>query len=1478
MPTIRILPILILVFVGSANAVTVSLRGNESQSSTFKTQIGEPFKVDILVEPKGKSIAGFSIFLSFDNQFLDIVDSDPVRVGTQPVKISQEVPENWRVFDNDTHADPGNGIDLFQIDYVQTSIGGGDLIADPTVIGQLTFKPSLATSSTSIVFDADISISRVTEITFVNAENNQQQAAFSKVSPAVISVGGGPLLTKTFPPIRLLLGESDKSLNLNDYVTDSNDSNHLLTWSAEGDHIAIEINQSTHLAILSVSDKFVGTTEVLFTVKDPKGNSAFGIAQVMVVSAPQILPFPKINSRVGKTKSISLGNYVVDRDSPDLKGLSWEISQGSKLLDLNLSRGILTMRGKVIQIDPAIAIALKATDADQHSTIAPLFISIFSDQEALVIKEIPEVIVTNVGQMITPVTGIILDDYVFDIEFPSNRMSWTFDQSQNLVLDINLESRRFHILKSKNGWIGTEKVTLRATNPSGKAVATSIDVRVIEAGAPPILSEIPAMKLLVNDGSKVAENLKTLQLNLKKYVLDYNHTPKEMKWESSDHQLVKVNINPQGIATISADQETTEMIRVYAIDPDGNRDSTRFIVTVIKPATPTIKALPAIRLRSGESIQPFDLDDFVTDIFTPDERIIWKSEGFDPRNLFVEIDKQRRVKFTAKSTWHGTETVKLTATNEATLFQTVPISVVGTARPKITFKTDKLEIGEGWRVIINLDTIVNDPDTEKDKLNWKIEPIKILSALVNPASRTLVIEAPKKSAGNYKLNLSVIDPDDNNDVAPFSVAVVNYSKSKPVITELNKISFRSDQTYSLPLDKIIVDKDTQLDRIAWRISGNKKVKVSIDPGRQISFSALSKDFEGTELITLIATDPEEQSDKKSVLITVVLPPQTPIIKEFPEINIHQKEIDNSLKLPDYVSDRDTPFEKLKFTIVNQVHTAVKLDLESKTLVITSVDKEVGKEEVTLVAEDPEKNRASQTIVINVSKSPPIEPPTLLEFPVLSIKLSELLDAKPFTIKLDDFVQDKDTDKKSLNWSINEGSDNVKGEIESKTRIATITILKTDFTGDEGLSIKVSDPEGKEAKGKIQVTVIDDSPKPPQIVDLPSQITFKCGIPEVSLDLSKYVKDPDSPMDSLKLTLSSESKKILIEDIDPLSQIVKIAPVSDFTGAEVLTFTVKDPGGLTATDQLPVFIEATGVDSNPPVLPASISIEITPDKPQSVNLNEIVFDADTPTSRISWSWESNEKFDFEVNEETKIGQLTLKNMYQDFRGTESIPLSAEDQECGSASTILRVTVLDPPDTTPPSFTIYLLPNPIQPDFLTVNVQASEQLKTRPKLKINDENVPIQPNGDVPLTWSSIYIVPKDFVGLIEFIITGEDTAGLSKTESKILERSALPSAPKEPRVRLTKLFPNYPNPFNPETWIPYQLAESSNVIIKIYSDSGFLVRELNLGYQHAGCYIDRNKAIHWDGRNSLGEVVAAGLYFYQLIADDFTKTRPALIVK
>ena len=95
---------------------------------------------------------------------------------------------------------------------------------------------------------------------------------------------------------------------------------------------------------------------------------------------------------------------------------------------------------------------------------------------------------------------------------------------------------------------------------------------------------------------------------------------------------------------------------------------------------------------------------------------------------------------------------------------------------------------------------------------------------------------------------------------------------------------------------------------------------------------------------------------------------------------------------------------------------------------------------------------------------------------------------------------------------------------------------------------------------------------------------------------------------------------------------------------------------------------------------------------------------------------------------------------------------------------------------------------------------------------------------------------------------------------------------------TALLANYPNPFNPETWIPYQLAKSAEVTLTIYDMNGHLVRRLAIGYQAAGMYRSRSRAAYWDGRNQLGEPLASGLYFYTLTAGDFTATRRMLILK
>ncbi|MYA72290.1 hypothetical protein F4Y19_19865, partial [Candidatus Poribacteria bacterium] len=118
--------------------------------------------------------------------------------------------------------------------------------------------------------------------------------------------------------------------------------------------------------------------------------------------------------------------------------------------------------------------------------------------------------------------------------------------------------------------------------------------------------------------------------------------------------------------------------------------------------------------------------------------------------------------------------------------------------------------------------------------------------------------------------------------------------------------------------------------------------------------------------------------------------------------------------------------------------------------------------------------------------------------------------------------------------------------------------------------------------------------------------------------------------------------------------------------------------------------------------------------------------------------------------------------------------------------------------------------------------------------------------------------------------------------RFLEQLLSALIPKE-----TALLPNYPNPFNPETWIPYQLAEPAEVTVTIYGIDGTVVRVLDLGHQRIGMYHSRSRAAYWNGRNAVGEPVASGVYFYTLstestrdsvTAGDFSATRRMLILK
>jgi len=158
---------------------------------------------------------------------------------------------------------------------------------------------------------------------------------------------------------------------------------------------------------------------------------------------------------------------------------------------------------------------------------------------------------------------------------------------------------------------------------------------------------------------------------------------------------------------------------------------------------------------------------------------------------------------------------------------------------------------------------------------------------------------------------------------------------------------------------------------------------------------------------------------------------------------------------------------------------------------------------------------------------------------------------------------------------------------------------------------------------------------------------------------------------------------------------------------------------------------------------------------------------------------------------------------------------------------------------------------------------------------DENGYYEVSDLEPGTWVVI-CRKRGFVwkgGSTKAIKRARVEAGKTKTRNFRLKRSST-----DANDELAASFENYPNPFNPETWIPYYLKNDADVTIRIYNSAGRMVRILTIGRQKAGIYLDRDEAAYWDGRNDAGQKVSSGIYFYQFKAGKTVKTRKMAILK
>ena len=153
--------------------------------------------------------------------------------------------------------------------------------------------------------------------------------------------------------------------------------------------------------------------------------------------------------------------------------------------------------------------------------------------------------------------------------------------------------------------------------------------------------------------------------------------------------------------------------------------------------------------------------------------------------------------------------------------------------------------------------------------------------------------------------------------------------------------------------------------------------------------------------------------------------------------------------------------------------------------------------------------------------------------------------------------------------------------------------------------------------------------------------------------------------------------------------------------------------------------------------------------------------------------------------------------------------------------------------------------------------------------NADDAAAAPAIDVDFTTLNVDMIQEQ----IDILLASSDTSLAGQRTLAYLQQMLASARPDE-----TVLLANYPNPFNPETWMPYHLATGTDVQVNIYNTQGTLVRMLTLGHQSAGYYTSRSRAAYWDGRNAFGERVASGIYFYQLQTDKISPMRKMVILK
>jgi len=945
---IYLISILIL-SAGWSWAASISFLGKTTGSNSLSLSVGDRAEVQLKLSAGGAKLTGISLFISYDPNFIEVEDADPKTPGLQPVEATPLL--NWMIFSNE--------VKDTVIDFSMATLMKDKSFSGEGIIGIIRLKALRPVGSTVIRLETDAARHMDSRFTFLDQNGEMKTAPFSGVNKLTITVKG--LLLKRIGDLTITNDGKIYQISLADFMIDPDSPPPGLKWEVSGnEHVKVDLDLDKHLASLSCEGRWFGVEEITFTAVDPQGNKASTNASVTVKSPPRIKDIPDITFIIGERRYIDLNRYVVDYDDPDLRGVKWSFSGAGNVV-VSLTPDNKAYLSSNSGWTGQETLTFTATDADGYSVSDSCTITILPDTFPRVL-DIPDVIAKSDGSYMS--VRIDLDDYVVDSDTPPDKIEWSYVGNVNVLVNIDPITHEV-TFSSLNGWVGKEKVTFRATDPEGHSASDDCMVEIIPNSLPPVLSDMPDVSFSLKVGHA--------ELDLNKYVSDMDTPSDKIRWSFRGNSLITVEITSQNIARFTASRETSERITFTATDPDGNSAEKTITVTAYRPKPPTISDLPEQKLKQGDVVVAFDLDDYVSDDQTPPQKIEWRAEGYDPSHLVVSIGEDHLLTLTASSDWFGTEEIKLVATDGDGNSSSKTLKVKVTASP-VLLPIPPLSLVEGQTdVSLDLDDYVSDPDTPLNEISWRASGYRNLIVVVDSNNHKVMIHAPEGVTGTERITFTATDPDGNSDETELSVTISPKQVGKPpVLSGFSDISIpKGGSDSSIDLDEHVTDPDGFPELISWQVKGAKMLKVEVDPDTHIvTISPLDPDWTGEEMITFVATDPDGNSAEAKVKVRVYDPNAVspPKISQLPEVNLKQGE-SREIDLKEYISDEDTPFDSLKLSVKGNSRVYVNLG-EAGTLTLTAPDDWSGWESLTIEVTDPDGNTASAQMKVSVTEGNP----------------------------------------------------------------------------------------------------------------------------------------------------------------------------------------------------------------------------------------------------------------------------------------------------------------------------------------------------------------------------------------------------------------------------------------------------------------------------------------------------------------------------